>query len=81
MTGDVFEEDPCWPAFTDDAGDVWPEMARIVGPPRFPDRAEGLAGIAGEDGIECAEEGQGVEVAQVGPDGRRGEVIQRAGRR
>jgi hypothetical protein len=74
VTGDVFEEDPFWVAFIDDAGDVWPEMARIAGAAPLPDRAEGLAGISGEDDVEGPAEGPGVEVAQVGPDRRRGEV-------
>ncbi len=74
MTGDVFEEDPFRAAFVDDAGDVGPEMTGIVGAAPFACRAEGLAGIACEDGIEGAAEGPGVEAAQVGPDRRRGEV-------
>ena len=74
MTGDVFQEDPFRAAFADDAGDVGPEVAGIVGTAAFPGRAEGLAGISREDGIEGAAEGSGVEAAQVGPDGGRGEV-------
>ena len=46
VTGDVFEEDPFGAAFPDDAGDIGPEVAGIVGATAFSGRAEGLAGIA-----------------------------------
>jgi hypothetical protein len=74
VPGDVFEEGPFGTAFADDAGDIGPEMAGIVGAAALSGCAEGLAGISGEDGIECAAEGAGVEAAQVGPDRGRGEV-------
>ncbi len=79
MPGDVFEEDPCGAALADDPRDVGPEMAGIVGASPFPGRAEGLAGIACEDGIEGAAEGASVEAAQVGPDRGRGEVTRALG--
>jgi len=74
MPGDVFEEDPFRTAFSDDPGDVGPEVARIVSATALSGRAEGLAGISGEDGIEGTAEGAGIEAAQVGPDRGRGEV-------
>ena len=74
MTGDVFEEDPLWVALADDAGDIGPEVPRIVGTAAFTGGAEGLAGISGEDGIESPAERQCVEAAQVGPDRGWGEV-------
>lgn len=74
MPGDVFEEDPFGAAFADDAGDVGPEVAGIVSATALSGRAEGLAGVSGEDGVEGAAERQGVEAAQVGPDRGRGEV-------
>lgn len=74
VTGDVFEEDPFGAAFPDDAGDVGPEVTGIVGAAALPCRAEGLAGISGEDGVEGAAEGASVEAAQIGPDRGRGEV-------
>ena len=80
VPGDVFEEDPFGAAFADDAGDVGPEMTGIVRPAPFSGRAEGLAGIACEDGVERAAEGSGVEAAQVGPDRGRGEVSRALGR-
>ena len=79
MTGDVFEEDPFWAALADDAGDLGPEVAGIVGASALPGRAEGLAGISGEDGIEGPAEGTGIEAAQVGPDRGRCEVARALG--
>ncbi|RCW77629.1 hypothetical protein DFP89_1663 [Paracoccus lutimaris] len=79
MPGDVFEEHPFRTAFADDAGDVGPEVAGIVGAAALPGRAEGLAGIASEDDIERAPEGAGVEAAQVGPDRGRGDVSRALG--
>ena len=63
VPGDVFEEDPFRAAFANDAGDIRPEVAGIVGATAFSGRAEGLAGIACEDGVERAAEGAGVEAA------------------
>lgn len=74
VTGDVFEKDPFRAAFGDDTSDVGPEMTRVVGAAALSGRAEGLAGISGEDGIEGTAEAAGIEAAQVGPDRGRGEV-------
>jgi hypothetical protein len=74
VPGDVFEKDPFGTAFADDPRDVGPEVAGIVGPAALTGRAEGLAGISGEDGIEGALEGPGIEAAQVCPDWGRGEI-------
>ena len=79
VTGDVFEEDPFRAAFTDDAGDVGPEVPGIVSATALSGRAEGLARVSGQDGIECAAEGTGVEAAQIGPDRGRGEVARALG--
>jgi hypothetical protein len=46
MAGDVFKKDPFWDAFANDPGNIWPEVAGIVGPTAFTSGAEGLAGIA-----------------------------------
>lgn len=75
VTGDVFEEDPLGAAFANDAGDVGPEVPRIVSAAALSGRAEGLARVSGQDGIEGAAEGPGIEAAQVGPDRGRGEVF------
>ena len=80
MTGDVLEEDPFGAAFSDDSRDVGPEVAGIIGAAALSGRAEGLAGIACEDGVEGVAEGTGIEAAQVGPDRGRGEVSRALGR-
>ena len=61
VAGDVFEEHPFGAAFGDDAGDIWPEVAGVVCTAAFSGRAEGLAGISGEDGIKGPAEDSGVE--------------------
>ena len=70
VTGHVFEEHPCRAAFTDDTGDVWPEVTGVIGTTALTGRAEGLAGISGEDDVEGAAEGPGIEAAQIIPDWR-----------
>jgi len=74
VTGDVFEEDPFGGTFPDEAGDFGPEVSGIVGTTALSCSAEGLAGISGEDDVESAAEGPGIEAAQVIPDRGRGEV-------
>ena len=74
VPGDVFEEDPFGAAFLDDAGDVGPEVARIVGATAFASGAEGLAGISGQHDVKGAAEGAGIEAAQIVPDRRRAEI-------
>jgi hypothetical protein len=74
VTGDVFEEDPFGAAFGDDPGDVWPEVAGIVGPAALSGRAERLAGISGQDDVEGTAEDPGVKTPQIIPDRGRGEV-------
>ena len=79
VTGDVFEEDPFGRAFPDDAGDVGPEVAGIIGTAAFASRAERLAGISGKDDVEGAVEGPGIETAQVVPDWRGCEISRALG--
>ena len=74
MPGDVFEEDPIGAALADDAGDIGPEVAGIVGTAALSGRAEGLAGISGEDDVEGAAKGAGIEAAEIIPDWGRGEI-------
>ena len=63
VTGYIFEEDPFGTAFPDDPGDLGPEVAGIVGTATFSGRAEGLAGISGEDDVEGSMKGPGIEAA------------------
>lgn len=79
MTGDVLEEDPFRLDFADDAGDIGPQVALVIGSPALPCLAEGLAGVSGEDGIECAPEGQSVECGDVIPYRGPGEVSRTLG--
>lgn len=74
VPGDVFEEDPFGAAFSDDSRDVGPEVAGIIGAAALSGRAEGLARVSGQDGIESPAERPGVKAAQIGPDRGRGEV-------
>ena len=74
MPGDVFEENPPGAALANDPGHLGPEVARIVGPAAFSGGAEGLAGISGEDDVEGAAEGPGIEAAQIIPDWGGGEI-------
>jgi hypothetical protein len=80
VTCDVFEKDPFGVAFADDPRDVGPEVPGIISASALSGRAEGLAGVSGEDDIESAAEGSGVETEQVGPDRRWGEVTRALGR-
>ena len=80
VTGDVFKEDPFGCAFPDGPGDLGPEVAGIVGTAALPGGAEGLAGIPGQDCVECAAEGSGIKAAEIIPDRGRGEVPGALGR-
>ena len=74
MTGDVFEEHPLGATFGDDAGDLGPEVAGIIGATAFACGTEGLTGISGEDDVEGPAERPGIETAKIVPDRGRGEV-------
>jgi hypothetical protein len=47
---------------------------RIIGTAALSGRAEGLAGVSGEDDVKGAVEGPGIETAQIIPDWRWGEI-------
>lgn len=74
VTSDVFEEDPFGLALPDDAGDLGPEVAGIVGTAAFASCTEGLAWVSGEDDVEGSSEGPGIETAEIIPDRCRGEI-------
>ena len=74
MTEDIFEKDPIGAAFGDDAGDVGPEVAGIICAAALSRRAEGLAGISGQDDVESPAKGARIEGSQIIPDWGRGEV-------
>ncbi len=68
VPGDVFEEGPFWAAFADDAGDIWPKVAGIIGATAFASGTEGLAGISGEDDVKGTAERARIEAAKIIPD-------------
>jgi len=74
VPGDVFKEDPFGVAFSDDSGDIGPEMPGVVGTLAFASGTEGLAGISGEDDVEGAAKGAGIEAAEIIPDRCWGEI-------
>ncbi len=74
VTRDVFEEDPFWGAFADDTGDVWPEMAGIIGATALSGGAERLTGVSCKDDVEGASEDPGIETTEIIPDRGRGEI-------
>lgn len=74
VTGYVFEEHPFWAAFADDAGDIWPKVAGIIGATAFASGTEGLAGISGEDDVKGTAERSRIEAAEIIPDRGRCEV-------
>jgi hypothetical protein len=74
VTGDVFKEHPFGAAFADDPGDIWPEVAGIIGTTTLASGAEWLAGVSGEHDVEGATERAGIEAAKIVPDWRWGEI-------
>jgi len=74
MPGDVFEEHPFWIAFPDNPGDLGPEVPGVIVTLAFACGTEGLTGISGEDDVEGAAEGTGIEAAEIIPDRGRGEI-------
>ena len=68
VPGDIFEEDPFGGALPDDAGDLRPEMAGIIGATTLSGGAERLAGISGKDDVESASECPGIKTAEIIPD-------------
>ena len=79
VPGDVFEENPFGGTFPDDTGNLGPEVPGIVSAAPFARRAEGLAGISGQDDVEGTVEGPGIEAAQIVPDRGRGEISRALG--
>jgi len=64
VTGDVLNEDPLGAAFGDDAGNLGPEVAGIVGAAAFASGAKGLAGISSQHCVEGTAERSCVEAAE-----------------
>ena len=68
MMGDVFEEDEGRPDLADDAGDMRPEVARVVRAPALARDGERLARIARSDDVHRAAPRAAVEGSNVVPD-------------
>ena len=68
MMGDILEEDEGWFDLADDAGDVGPEVARIVGAPALACDRERLARIARSDDVHRAAPRAAIEGSNVVPD-------------
>lgn len=74
MPGDVFEEDPFRAAFSDDAGDLGPEVAGITLALALSRSGKRLAWVSGKHGVTDAAPRSAVEGSHVVPDRGRGEV-------
>ena len=70
MMGDILEEDEGRFDFADDAGDVRPEVTRVVRAPAFARDGERLARIARSDDVHRAAPWAAVETGNVVPDRR-----------
>ena len=68
MMGDVLEEDEGRLDLADDAGDMRPEVARVVRTPALARDRERLARIARSDDVHCAAPWAAVEGGNVVPD-------------
>lgn len=71
MMGDILEEHEGRFDFADDAGDMRPEVARVVRSPAFACDGERLARIARSDDVHRAAPRAAVEASNVVPDRRR----------
>ena len=70
MMGDILEEDQGWFDLADDAGDMRPEVARVLRAPSLARDAEWLARIARSDDVHRAAPRAAVEAGNVVPDRR-----------
>lgn len=68
MSRNVLEKDPLGFDFADDAGNVWPEVARIVFALALSCGAERLAGVSGKHGVDDAAPWPAAEPLEVVPD-------------
>ncbi len=70
MMGDILEEDEGWLDLADDAGDMGPEVARVVRTPALARDGERLARIARSDDVHRAAPWAAVETGNIVPDRR-----------
>ncbi len=86
VSGDVFEEDPRRSRFSNDPGDMGPEVAWVAGTAPLAAPTEGLAGVSCRYNLDLSCPGPTVEGCDVVPDGTVGQgsitlaVLEHAGR-
>lgn len=68
MAGDVFEESPFRAAFVEDAGDMRPEVARVLDAFSMAGIGEGLTGVSRSEDIHSAAPASAVEGGSIVPD-------------
>ena len=68
MTGDVLEEAPGGLALSNNASDIWPEVAFVVFAAAMAGETERLTGVAASDEIHDPTPRASVEGSQVTPD-------------
>jgi hypothetical protein len=68
VPGDVLKEYPSGADFSNDAGDVGPEVPLVILAASLSCHAERLTGVACKDGVDCPLEGPSVKGGEVGPD-------------
>jgi hypothetical protein len=68
MMGDIFEEHEGWLDLADDAGDVRPEVARVIRTPALARDGERLARVARSDDVHRAAPRAAVEGSNIVPD-------------
>jgi hypothetical protein len=70
MPTHVLEEAPSGPDLFNNASDIWPEMAGVVGSELLSCHGKGLAGVAAHDAIHRAAPRVAVEGSEISPDRR-----------
>ena len=68
MSGNILKETPSRSTFSDDPGDVGPEIAGVVESPAAAGDAERLARIARHDSVHSATPSSSIKRLEVGPD-------------
>ena len=74
MASDVFEKHPSGLDFSDDPGNVGPQVALVVFAAALSCMAERLTRVSGKDGVDRASEGASVECGDIIPYGGWGEI-------
>ena len=70
MVGDVFEEAPLGLDLSDNAGDVGPQVARVISSSSLSGHRERLAGVATSDAMNCSAPRSAAKGGKIRPDRR-----------